>query len=332
MLTSGSKAPSSAAMELHFSKVEFAQGSEVISGSFVDTTLTVQDRIVWSHKFQIPRCRKGTTPCFSSNSSEFFVPDCLSFSWAGECRGSSLARIMSHKEIAATILEIDLRYKNRGPTDSYVKFQRIINRCKTTEGIDWFYKFASDSLRMKYVEVNAFTCSKLDTYHCDLAMMKLECRTHLMTQWIKGKGLTAEEIMFCTKVLADHKSVRVALTNYPGELVNNNSDLYLAPDGPRRRSVRLIVQFWERMIYGPDYDSALSQAAKYCKTVVEMLEGYTTFGDDLKAITDAFKVEEQQAIANAGTHSEKRRADTGGGDQDHVDIVKVKEPHDGLNK
>ena len=239
---------------------------------------------------------------------------------------------MSHKEIAATILEIDLRYKNRGPTDSYVKFQRIINRCKTTEGIDWFYKFASDSLRMKYVEVNAFTCSKLDTYHCDLAMMKLECRTHLMTQWIKGKGLTAEEIMFCTKVLADHKSVRVALTNYPGELVNNNSDLYLAPDGPRRRSVRLIVQFWERMIYGPDYDSALSQAAKYCKTVVEMLEGYTTFGDDLKAITDAFKVEEQQAIANAGTHSEKRRADTGGGDQDHVDIVKVKEPHDGLNK
>ncbi|CAK0862796.1 unnamed protein product [Prorocentrum cordatum] len=200
--------------------------------------------------------------------------------------------------IAETINTLDRHYKHAGPTFGIGKFQIVINRCKTALNIEWCYNYLLDALSMEFIELSDCSISKMNTWICDLALIKLSSRDYFLNQWAHSNAFTAEEIGWCRNAFASHESARVTLTNCPGASSVDISSLYVSGAGTKRRNAfRLAVAFWEKIVFGNDFDTALKTAAKNAKGPEEYLAEYTAFEEDLTELKEELKKEQQQAIA-----------------------------------
>ncbi|CAK0800707.1 unnamed protein product [Prorocentrum cordatum] len=207
-------------------------------------------------------------------------------------------RALRHKGIAETINTLDRHYKHAGPTFGIGKFQIVINKCKTALNIEWCYNYLLDALSMEFIELSDCSISKMNTWICDLALIKLSSRDYFLNQWAHSNAFTAEEIGWCRNAFASHESARATLTNYPGASSVDISSLYVSGAGTKRRNAfRLAVAFWEKIAFGNDFDTALKTAAKNAKGPEEYLAEYTAFEEDLTELKEELKKEQQQAIA-----------------------------------
>ncbi|CAK0821192.1 unnamed protein product, partial [Prorocentrum cordatum] len=207
-------------------------------------------------------------------------------------------RALRHKGIAETINTLDRHYKHAGPTFGIGKFQIVINRCKTALNVEWCYNYLLDALSMEFIELSDCSISKMNTWICDLALIKLSSGDYFLNQWAHSNAFTAEEIGWCRNAFASHESARATLTNYPGASSVDISSLYVSGAGTKRRNAfRLAVAFWEKIVFGNDFDTALKTAAKNAKGPEEYLAEYTAFEEDLTELKEELKKEQQQAIA-----------------------------------
>ena len=127
------------------------------------------------------------------------------------------SRVLSQEVCVEALAYLEDTYGIQSPFNSVYKLQTVVNRAKTQSAITWCFQSLTDSLRMKFMEVEDFSVSKLNTIHCEVAVLKMEFRDYFLTKFLDGNAFPSHAKQVLRSMLADHKAVRSHLTAYPDE-------------------------------------------------------------------------------------------------------------------
>ena len=181
--------------------------------------------------------------------------------------------------------------------------QALVDRASTPDNITWALEGLVDHYRMTYIDLGAFSISKLrDHRHSYISILCLKKAVHveLLEEWLPSSGLAGNVKTVLAKVFDCFSVVRKKVTCYPDETEELDNSWRLGwPD-----SAAFAADLIEELVFGVNFDGRYRDALKTSLTVAADILDYPSIKAKFDQIEAAIQVERgppAETAASAGT-------------------------------
>ena len=195
------------------------------------------------------------------------------------------SRILVSSSCQDILNDLDSRYGSNGPLNSAYKLQTVINRGKVQTLIEWTLASLADDIKMGFLEVGECSVKKLNTVHCDTALLKHQFHEYFLTTFLDKHPFSTDAKVQIRQVLASQENVRKYLCNYPG-----CANAELSWRCSYSQAVNKFIDLTESIVFGVEHNASLRTGVTYHKTIDDILE-YQLIKEDIDEVIELVEKE-----------------------------------------
>ena len=176
--------------------------------------------------------------------------------------------------------------RSNSPLNSISKLQVVLNKCKTKEGIEWFFQMVVLGLKQNYVKEKDLVQASLQKSTCALILMKHDFLNYFIKTFMPRHNFHQEtrEALF-NSMSSFEKLYDRMLDKKTGKQTSERSFIRSLPESGKK-----LLNLVEHLVYRDAYDATIKTGMKNGKSASEILE-YETLKEQTSTILQKLQAE-----------------------------------------